>query len=944
MASKIISIAPGAAMASSKNPDDGAVYLNPTDGSAYTAWGLTPTGENVWIVTVGERGRFNVLTAYPNGSIGMNAYGASPLQNWLFTWMEGGKFTISVVGAGLTDPAAKFLTADVAKRTFSLAPAAAGFAGQAFSLADSGQTMMPWSIPPTTQAPGTQAPWTQAPWTQAPGTQAPWSTAPTGAPGTPPPATEQRTIEIGAGMALSASLNPEDGSVYTAALDGSNGPSYQKWGIAPTGENVWVVSERGKLSVLTAYPNGAIGMNAYGASPLQNWLFTWIAGGFTMSVVGAGLTDPSSKFLTTDPTTRRVSLAPATPGFKGQTYSLGGTPTPGTTAPTGAPGTPPPATARKTISLGPNAALSCQKANLDDGSVFITVPDGRAFSTWGLSPVGENTYVVTVGERGRNGVLTAYPNSTLGMNAYDGSPSQNWLFTALGGGKFSISNGGRFITAAATGAPATLAAATAGNAGQAFDVADVGAGGGAGGGGGATGAPGTQAPAVFRKSIAIGGMEVSCSLNKDDGAVYMSARDGSNGAAYQTWGLAPIGENIYVVTAPADRGKLATLGATPEGVVTMAAGDDGSGMQQWKFTALGGDKFTISIEKNLKNPTAKYLTADASTRKVTLAAAAPGAAGQAFAVTDIAVTTVPLVTPSPAPQCVPRPGGGTSAPNMPYCTRAPTDFEKQTCSKAGGTLVSRDMYGQQFAFCVFPDGSSCQVEDIASGWCARRTPKPTEAPKQKCDDSKWPFGPVPQQNEKRNALAELIPLLFGKAGSDTPGAPEGGNTLGYSELGGTVTADPTTFFSDQGGIASTGVTPALAAGIAAAAQENDYNTGGTIPSPPQPVPIVTPEDKTDAPATQSPKTAELLAMLAQSNATPAPRQSFLRLGNPWLWSIAGLVLVVAFVIYLKYGRKKGGSGGGGGAGAPPRGGGGSGGAPRGGGAPGPRPPVSSVVV
>jgi uncharacterized membrane protein len=49
-------------------------------------------------------------------------------------------------------------------------------------------------------------------------------------------------------------------------------------------------------------------------------------------------------------------------------------------------------------------------------------------------------------------------------------------------------------------------------------------------------------------------------------------------------------------------------------------------------------------------------------------------------------------------------------------------------------LSEKEMYGQTFAFCTFPDGKSCQIEDLSSGWCTnpafdppKNTSKPSSA-------------------------------------------------------------------------------------------------------------------------------------------------------------------------------------------------------------------------
>jgi hypothetical protein len=270
-------------------------------------------------------------------------------------------------------------------------------------------------------------------------------------------------------------------------------------------------------------------------------------------------------------------------------------------------------------------------------------------------------------------------------------------------------------------------------------------------------------------------------------------------------------------------------------------------------------------------------------------------------------------TTAAAAKCIPRPGDESQTP---YCTRAPTDFEKTTCKNAGGTLTSRDMYGQQFSYCVFEDGTSCQVEDIASGWCGRRsTAAPTTAPsaKPRMYMKRHPnngngFPQLPQQNGGGGSrgIAGLLPSLFGRANSDPAGASADGSSLGYAEVGdGSEMPDPTKFFGDQTGIANTGATAALAAGLAAAAQEAAYDGGGAPPVP-QPVPLLPPPAGTDQlpPATPSPTSDALMSLLAQTTVPPAaPRPPFLRIGNPMLWLAAGLLLGLVFYLYRKYGRK-----------------------------------------
>lgn len=83
------------------------------------------------------------------------------------------------------------------------------------------------------------------------------------------------------------------------------------------------------------------------------------------------------------------------------------------------------------------------------------------------------------------------------------------------------------------------------------------------------------------------------------------------------------------------------------------------------------------------------------------------------------ITVAP--TETPAPTCVQKTYATSSlvstAPTPQKCARPPTAFEKSVCESAKGTLSQKEIYDQTFAFCNFPNGKQCLVEDIASGWC-----------------------------------------------------------------------------------------------------------------------------------------------------------------------------------------------------------------------------------
>ena len=235
------------------------------------------------------------------------------------------------------------------------------------------------------------------------------------------------------------------------------------------------------------------------------------------------------------------------------------------------------------------------------------------------------------------------------------------------------------------------------------------------------------------------------------------------------------------------------------------------------------------------------------------------------------------------------------------------------------------MYGQLFSYCVFPDGQSCQVEDIASGWCsAPFTAAPTAPP----ETTAPPSGPaavamVAPQQQQANPLLSVLPYLFGTAGSSTPGASSdstsGGNGgLGYSSYtspnaavagpGGAAAGmiDPTTFFGSQGNsIASTGVTPQLVSQLATSQAQQ----GGFAPSPPQPIPLVmpgtTPQGASPTPS-PSPSLPPLpLPALAPATPAPAPAPTpFFGLTNPILWIAAAALVAVVFFLWRRYSLKK----------------------------------------
>ena len=293
---------------------------------------------------------------------------------------------------------------------------------------------------------------------------------------------------------------------------------------------------------------------------------------------------------------------------------------------------------------------------------------------------------------------------------------------------------------------------------------------------------------------------------------------------------------------------------------------------------------------------------------------------------SIVTTQAPAApfTSTPGPVCQPR---TTGAPVLPTCTEAPTDFEKTTCNAAGGRLVPREMYGQTFAYCVFPNGSSCQVDDIASGWCSAPTQPPlTQAPTPPAPVQPPPWMQQAPQNNRQNQLLGLLPGLFGGAGSNVAGndtsGSGGGTGLGFATVGADGAAagmDPsaaTKFFGDQTGMANTGSTPEIVAKLAA---QQQYDTTG-LDRVPQPVPIVMPGTTPQGPpgdtglATSAPlgavggeeaALAQIKEIMDAKTAAPTVDETaFFRLKNPILWILVSALISVVFILFKKYSLNK----------------------------------------
>jgi hypothetical protein len=139
-------------------------------------------------------------------------------------------------------------------------------------------------------------------------------------------------------------------------------------------------------------------------------------------------------------------------------------------------------------------------------------------------------------------------------------------------------------------------------------------------------------------------------------------------------------------------------------------------------------------------------------------------------------TPSPLPTPSPEPTCVQKyegsaaPGSAASQGIAHKCARPPTEFEKRTCESAKGVLSEKEMYGQTFAFCTFPDGKSCQIEDLSSGWCTNQAleqPKTTSKPSstQNSSGSGTNGVSVTKNGEVVSGGSSTTPSFFGDGGS-----------------------------------------------------------------------------------------------------------------------------------------------------------------------------------
>lgn len=251
--------------------------------------------------------------------------------------------------------------------------------------------------------------------------------------------------------------------------------------------------------------------------------------------------------------------------------------------------------------------------------------------------------------------------------------------------------------------------------------------------------------------------------------------------------------------------------------------------------------------------------------------------------------------------------------------------------------MARELYGQQFNFCVFDDGTSCQIEDIASGWCIKPTPSPTPSPTPAptlppfMNPQTWRSNGSSNNNNGSNYLAAMIPALLGRAGSDyqgydlgTPGYQDGmeygpfGGQYGYGGdgAGGAYIAggpradasgayigqmgDPTRFFNDQPGLANTGVTDAVTSALT---NQQAQQNGGA----PQPVPVVVqpgqPGGETQAPGetpTANPLLTQLVAQRISQASTPPPKKPFLRVTNPLLYMVAGLLVGLIYYAYRRF--------------------------------------------
>jgi hypothetical protein len=167
---------------------------------------------------------------------------------------------------------------------------------------------------------------------------------------------------------------------------------------------------------------------------------------------------------------------------------------------------------------------------------------------------------------------------------------------------------------------------------------------------------------MFKSALSVSkGALLSCSKDPADSAVYLAPGDGS---AHDVWKMTPVAKDTYVVTSEGDRGERATLSCTASGGgVDVFARDDGSGRQRWKFLPVGDGKFSVSVSAGLDDADAKFLTADESSRRVSLAPAAPGYAGQAFSLGggSSPIPDPAHPTPAPTPAGTPVPPSAVAA-------------------------------------------------------------------------------------------------------------------------------------------------------------------------------------------------------------------------------------------------------------------------------------------
>jgi hypothetical protein len=420
--------------------------------------------------------------------------------------------------------------------------------------------------------------------------------------------------------------------------------------------------------------------------------------------------------------------------------------------------------------------------------------------------------------------------------------------------------------------------------------------------------------------------------------------DKDDGSGRQKWKFTQVGDlweisvlNGAGLQSPKDN-VLHLIGNGSDDVVLRAAEAEGTNarrFQLWKMeTAQTAAPTTPAPPKTTTPSTTKPSGSGAPTHVPTLitppktttpSTTEPSGSGAPTHVPTLIPpfqTTAPgeLTTLPPNASCFLSPeqvqsGSSLSPPQLPYCTRAPTAFESETCRNAVSNLVYRDMYNTTFGYCVFPGGRSCQVEDVATGWCsAPSTPTPSPCP------TEQPFPWItafPQTSGRENPVAPIVPGLLGTANTNVEGSSASGSDgLAYSAYGADVqnkVGDPTQFFADQLGLANTGVTSDTVSQLAQAqaiAANNPASSGSSdfAPSVPQPFPVITateaPATQAPTPATMSPTAQVLEAMLAAtSTADPSSPAGFFRLTNPLFLLALGILLILIFFIWRKFGRK-----------------------------------------